>query len=298
MKTVFFLLALAALANSAGIGTLGPPQYLYMCTYAINNYEGYEANEDRSAAHSNEFASDMRARMAQYMPAVGVAHFDSAREREANLSRLGLRSGYCEMVQFSGHGYPNSYIMWGSATPGTAPIYAQPRQQAFGGWTRWVLLHTCQSLKRGASGLSDNSPSGYKYWFGGAHAVLGFRSNTYWFYQSNCGVFGCSRYRSEYMYDSFATYWAPGFSTIWESWHMAWRDRIHSRGFDGSPAIVFMTQNIGGGTIVSGRDEQSDLQYNGDFSAINYSGAPTSNLYRTYIDYGTPSYTPLSPPSD
>ena len=59
-----------------------------------------------------------------------------------------------------------------------------------------------------------------------------------------------------------------------------------------------MTFDIGGGTTVAGKQEYSNLQYNGSFNSINYSGAPTNRLFRTYIDYGTPIYSPLSPPND
>ena len=296
---VFLLLACFIECFSSGSNTLGPPTYQYMCTYAIEDYEGYEATQPRAFAHSNNFAYQFKLRMNQYQPAVSVVHYDSARNRVANLQQLTANSDVCELVQFTGHGYPNDIIIWPALTaPPNGTYYVAPGDRSYGGWTRWALFDACQVLKRGNSGLTDNSSNGYKYWFGGAHAVISHRANTYWFYESDCGLFGCNRYRSEYFYDSFAVYYAPGNYSIWDSWQYSYRDRIYSRGYGGSPAIVYQTFNIGGGTIVAGKNEYSNLQYNGSFYALNYSGAPTSDLYRTYVDYGTPSYAPLSPPSD
>ena len=261
------------IAAASGNGTFGIPLYLDQATYTINDYPGTDKDLPRSHATGERFCGQLKSRLNSVYPQIAVTRRADERDAAVTFSNYinGAQSG-SEMVLFAGHGYTDGIQVGGFTT-------VSPYNKKYGGWTRFVFFDACNVLWN--TDLSRYSPM-----FGGAHAFLGFASKTYQYIKSyDCYPWGCSYFRSEDLYDSFAAKWVNQNQFLWYAWRDGVRDTRYSRGGLGhEPVVVFSEGTVDGQTYVGGLEKVTSI-YNGDVPL-----GPGIRLGRLNEVFGTPAY--------
>jgi len=254
----------------------GLPTWVDISAYAVNDYsQTGNSNLSRSINHKNRFISQMQGRLKAKYPNINsevMYNRENSSATTNNFLNDGTDMG--EFVFFSGHG-SNALLAFYNGN-----VYSTSGK-SFGGYTRWVMFDACLVLN---TSLSQN-----ERWFNGVHSILGYDSFSYEFVKSYNCFFTCDYYRSEDVFNKFASRFITNGETIWSAHHNSVKEAIYQNGGLGvAPSIVFRSGNADNGQFVSFTEERLQNVYNGPFSYQ----AGASNIYINWnaYYYGKPQY--------
>ncbi|MDR0516005.1 MAG: DUF6345 domain-containing protein [Fibromonadaceae bacterium] len=256
----------------------GLPSYVDISAYAVNDYSQYgsgTSNLNRTILHKNRFIEQIQGKLKAKYPNISSAVKYNRENSAATKSNfLNDYTNIGEFVFFSGHGNRALLAFYDKTVSSTSG-------KSFGGYTRWAMFDACLVL--------DAPFSKHEPWFDGAHSILGYNSLSYEFIHSYNCFFTCDHYRSEDVFNKFASRFITNGETIWSAHHNSVKEAIYQNGGHGiAPSIVFFSGNADNGQFVSFADERLQNVYNGPFSYQN--GA--SNIYINWnaYFYGNPQY--------
>jgi len=258
---VLLLVANIGFAQPVSV-SLGTPEYFWLTTFSIGDYEGDGSDLPYGGNVGDRFAEQMT----------------GAVERNSNLSVYRTRHvnnectvaecvsddvGFHEMAFYFGHGTWGDYMAYDDRIRIASNYYYGPFTPEkiypiWGNYTKWVIMNSCLTLgcnptflasKQQAYYVGNVGRFNYEQIFQGVHAIAGFSSLSFNFSvtsintdKSHFGIFGWEWWSTDYadhsdVYHWFSSYWCDYGYTFSYAWYFAhWNtyvDRYSSGQFPG-----------------------------------------------------------------
>ena len=285
----------------------GPPSYVWISTYAIDNYSASTetglSNLPQSVAEKKRFVEQISKNIELKYPNTKVRHVRDRENASATVNNFLMdNTDDSEIVFFSGHGGPQALYFYDYGhvfLPGT---------KSFGGWTRWVFIEACLFMNMNsddrisATASSENMDMERKRrmsaLFNGAHAILGnYADGVQWTIKKHW--YSSARWRTEDRFNYFAQYFIKDGNGIWDSYVSALK-KVYKNftensalGSDGSkhpgyrPAIVYFYKSFSDGSVLDMSLEKYGETYNAPVSDGSIS---SYLLMHKTVTIGSPKY--------
>lgn len=199
--------------NSAIAADRGVPTYLWVSTYAINDYPGTEKDPPRSIAHADRMWSELAEWAGDYYPSINTMRYIKREESSATRNNfLNDRNDMTEFVFFAGHGDRGSIKLYDQS------VWASTMRLS--NWNRWAIFDSCLTL----------NTNGWNFFGDGVHAVFGYSSISYQG-QKKRWSWSCFCYKtidcSEEIYDAFFRYWISQKNEMLNAYTRSVRDELY-----------------------------------------------------------------------
>jgi hypothetical protein len=275
IMTIVMVVLFASVACSA-LTPWGLPAWVDISAYAVNDYsQTGSSNLNRSIYHKNRFITQMQDRLRAKYPNISSTVRNNRENSTATVNNfLNDGTGLTEFVFFTGHGSRSRILLYNG-------FVSHASGKSFGNYTRWVMFDACLVL--------DAPFDQHANWFDGVHSILGYNSIAYEFIKSYNCFFSCSHYRSEDVFNKFASRFINNGETIWSAHHNSIKEAVYQNGGYGvEPSIVFLSGNADNGQHVSFSEERLQNVYNGPFH-YQYGASNIFINWNSYT-YGKPKY--------